>query len=503
LDDANIPGSLAQFRYIDWRTPVRGNYYAALIEACHPVHEASHKLAHALQPPAAAPSPGTELAKAKALRERLTIIIPVYNEASNLKALLKGLRAEGFTENCRILICDDASTDNSFALLQDYCKDISSITCLRCPANTRKVGAIERMARMVRTPYVLTLDADCMITELQEGALQQLLTKMDEEAIAASCFRIIPNDRNWLDRLQKLDYAIFTDSIRKTLGVPLCLIGQGVIWNTESFLEVLSSHSRQYDGDDLENTLIALTRKMTLYWERETIILTTIPKQSVLGLLRQRALSWDFGMFRVLLSKNAAALGGESGAFYKNVLLMDLLAHPLRLFAIPMLLGVTLFRVTGEGVVGQAAMELYKRSLASSFDFGSTAIVVIWVMSVVNSCICVRGRPISLLKWSVFNAIYLSSPFVFVMYFPLVAATNVSADQIFGAAVHWFGLGLFLTYLWWVLLTLILLWHSSLQRKAKRELLWSVLLAPVYYGVLLLVCKTAGIFKTAKSLVFG
>ena len=441
------------------------------------------------------PQPGMA---ARALRETLTIIIPIYNEASKLKLLVSGLRGECLSDKYQIMICDDASTDNSLALLQDYCKDIPAITCLHNHVNTRKVGAIERMARMVRTPFVLTLDADSMIKELQEDALEHLLRKMNEEEFAAVCFRIIPHDRDWLGRLQKLDYTIFTDTLRRMLGIPVCLIGQGVVWKTERFLEVLSVHSKQYDGDDLENTLIALTKNMRLYWERDTLVLTTLPKQSTLGLLRQRALSWDFGMFRVLLSKRALKLGGDSGAFYKNVLLMDLVAHPLRLAAIPALLGAAVFHVLGEGVFGRAVLDVYVRLLDVSFKYGIHAIMGIWLVSVVTSAVCVRGRPTSALKWAIFNFVYLSSPFVFLMYYPLVAATNVNAGEVFGAAVYWLGLGVLLTYLWWVLLTLVLLWRSLLQPSTKRELILSVLLAPLYYFVLLVVCKTIGICKMVK-----
>jgi glycosyltransferase involved in cell wall biosynthesis len=282
-----------------------------------------------------APQPTTPT---RALRDTLTIIIPVYNETRNIERLVEGLRGKGLTDRYQILICDDASTDNTFARLEDYSRDIPSITCLHNRVNTRKVGAIERMVRRVRTPFVLTLDADSMITELQPDAIEQLLHKMHDEGFDAAYFRIVPHDRDWLGRLQKLDYTIFTDTLRRILRVPVCLVGQGVVWKKDRFLEVLSAHSKQYDGDDLENTVIALTKGMRLCWERETLVVTTIPKESILGLIRQRALSWEFGLFRVLLNKHALMLGGESGAFYKNLLLVDLFAHPFRLAAIPLLL---------------------------------------------------------------------------------------------------------------------------------------------------------------------
>src|SRR5215213_4606109 len=153
LDDAQLPGSLRQIRYIDWRESVRWDQYPDLVDACAP-----------LTTPAS-DSQDSPLSEEKrtpllpTLREVLTIIIPVYNEAAHIKALVKGLRAEGLIDRCNIMICDDASTDNSFSLLQDACEHIPNITCNRLPINSSKVGAIKAMLQLVSTPFVLTLDA--------------------------------------------------------------------------------------------------------------------------------------------------------------------------------------------------------------------------------------------------------------------------------------------------------------------------------------------------------
>jgi len=275
--------------------------------------------------------------------------------------------------------------------------------------------------------------------------------------------------------------------------VPVCLIGQGVVWNTARLLKVLEVHSHTFEGDDLENTVLALQMGMRLYWEKDAILLRTIPKPTMLSLLRQRALSWDFGLFRVLLERPTLGLAGDAGAFYKNVLLMDFVAHPLRLFAIPLLLSVLYYRLTGASLL-EGAGSMYSHALTWTFRYGSNGIIGIWLLSVLNSLACVGWRIRPTVKWAMFNAAYLASPFVFVMYYRLIAGSAVPAD-IAGAAGYWLGAGLLLTYLWWVLLTLVLLLGSSLERREKSGLLWSVLLAPLYFGVLFVICRTIGIVK--------
>src|ERR1039457_7197457 len=106
---------------------------------------------------------------------------------------------------------------------------------------------------------------------------------------------------------------------------------------------------------------------------------------------------------------------------------MDFLAHPFRLIAVPVLLSLALFRMLGPGFYGGAMYEVYRQSVAASFKYGALAIISIWIMSVISSAICVRGRIVSTIKWSAFSLIYLSSPFVYLMYYRLVKATNINA----------------------------------------------------------------------------
>ena len=298
LDDCVVPEKLKHLHWIDYfKTDGSEKLLNALCEVLEINREVKETISSSKPELKSQPVPN--------LQNSLTIIIPVYNESHILRNSIKGLKAEGLLDKYRIIFCDDGSTDNSFEVMQEYSKNIASITCIKQRFNTRKVGAIDEMLKLVKTPFVLTLDADCILSELRQGTLEKLMNKMNNESYSASYFRIIPTAKNWLEKLQSLDYAIFTDALRKILRIPICLIGQGVLWKTEKLLLVLSQHSGKFDGDDLENTIIALNRKMKFYWESETIILKTIPKSTILSLVKQRALSWDFGLLRVLFGKRA------------------------------------------------------------------------------------------------------------------------------------------------------------------------------------------------------
>jgi len=339
-----------------------------------------------------------------------------------------------------------------------------------------------------------------MLVEMQENALEQLIGKMKAAQESVTCFRIIPRHTNVLGRLQTFDYTIFTDAIRRILVVPVCVVGQGALWTTNSLLEVLAEHSGAFDGDDLENTVIALRKQIRIRWERELAVIVSTPKTTMMGLLKQRALSWEFGMFRVLLANRVVLMSGNSGAFYRNVLLTDFLGHPLRLLAVPMLSSAVLFRLFGPDMFEGWPYTVYAQSVDLTFRYGAVGIFSLLATSVISSCLSVRGRIADTLKWAVFSSIYLSSPFVYVFYFILLPHSYADEDLV-GASIRWVGPGLLLTYLWWMAIALVLLWLSSLTARAKAELTWSAIFMPAYYFVLLFICRTAGILKFLTSLV--
>lgn len=430
----------------------------------------------------------------------LTIVIPMFNEEQNLSDLFRSLRSEGLIDRYPIILCDDGSTDNTYTLASSLAARCPGMLVVRQRFNTRKVGAIDDMVKRVTTPFILTLDADCSIREHTHCAIDELLIDMHLEEIDATYFRITPIVDGWLAALQAIDYAIFTDSLRKLLKVPLCLIGQGVIWRRETLVRVLGRHRGEFEGDDLENTVHALADNARLRWEPSTVTISTKAKPTIVSLLKQRALSWDYGLLRVLISFKSLRLSGESAAFYRNILLADFLAHPLRLAAIPLLMSVLLFNFIFSAEGGAAWRSVYSAGVVLTLQYGAIGILWVWVACIFSSALAVRNFR-STLRWSVITGVYLSSPFAYLVSYPILSQNNVSAAAIISAASQWMGLGLFVTYLWWLILTAVLFVLSSLDRPLKLRLAWSLPFAPVYYLILLVISKTIAIIKFITRIV--
>lgn len=90
--------------------------------------------------------------------EKVTVIIPCYNgEAFIEKAVRSAL---GQTIPTRVIVVDDCSKDNSFALLQALAANEPRLTAVRQPQNGGPSSARNAALRLVETPWVANLDAD-------------------------------------------------------------------------------------------------------------------------------------------------------------------------------------------------------------------------------------------------------------------------------------------------------------------------------------------------------
>ena len=92
----------------------------------------------------------------------LSIIIPAFNERDNLALLLSELRAtlEHAGRTWEILIVDDASTDDSMALLAEAARQDPGVRPVRLTQRIGQSGALAAGLTQARGSIVVTLDAD-------------------------------------------------------------------------------------------------------------------------------------------------------------------------------------------------------------------------------------------------------------------------------------------------------------------------------------------------------
>ncbi len=100
---------------------------------------------------------------------KLSILIPVYNEAATLDALLQRVLAVEIPDR-EIVVVDDHSTDASPAILENFKSDV--VRVIRHEKNLGKGAAVRTALTHARGDYVIIQDAD---NELDPNDILRLL----------------------------------------------------------------------------------------------------------------------------------------------------------------------------------------------------------------------------------------------------------------------------------------------------------------------------------------
>ena len=103
--------------------------------------------------------------------ERLSIIVPVYNEARTVRAVIDRLTTIDLPVPREILVVDDGSTDGTADVLAHAAADGAAVTVIRAERNGGKGSAIRRGLERATGTIIAIQDADLELDPQQLGAL--------------------------------------------------------------------------------------------------------------------------------------------------------------------------------------------------------------------------------------------------------------------------------------------------------------------------------------------
>lgn len=115
----------------------------------------------------------------------VSVIIPAYNVEKYIEECLKSI-LEQTHATIEIIVCDDASTDNTWNILQKY-KDIDIITLLRNDYRRNQAFSRNRCIEMARGDYILLQDADDVSEPQRVEALLAAFEK-DIDFVGSGCY---------------------------------------------------------------------------------------------------------------------------------------------------------------------------------------------------------------------------------------------------------------------------------------------------------------------------
>ena len=110
---------------------------------------------------------------------RISIIIPVYNNETYLKACLDSVLSQGM-EELEVICVNDASTDRCAEILEDYAKKHSHVRVISYEQNKSASQARKDGVLLSKGKYILFVDGDDL---LEPGACRELYTEMEKDPV--------------------------------------------------------------------------------------------------------------------------------------------------------------------------------------------------------------------------------------------------------------------------------------------------------------------------------
>ena len=294
----------------------------------------------------------------------LSVIIPVFNEAQNLRPLYEQLKAalDGHDADYEIIAFDDGSRDDSFAILKELHQQDRKLKVIRFRRNYGQTAAFAAGFDLAQGDVVITMDADL---QNDPADIPLLLDKMAEGYDVVSGWRVERKDpfltrrlpsmiANWListvTGVHLHDYGCSLKAYRKEVVKGVQLYGE-----LHRFIPALSSwmgvevaeipvqhHARRFGSSKygISRTIRVILDLITV---RFLLSYSTRPIQIFGGL--------------GLLSFGVGALLGVYLSFVKLALGQDIGSRPLLLLAVLlMLVGVQLVSM---GLLGELVVRTY------------------------------------------------------------------------------------------------------------------------------------------------
>jgi len=163
------------------------------------------------------------------------MVIPCYNEEKSIEKTVLSLLESDYSNLKKIIIVDDCSTDNSYAIAKNLEKKYPRVLAVQTPKNTGKAsGSKNYGAGFVNTDLIGFTDADSYVAK---DSISKMIGFFDDKKNAGVTSSVLVyNKQNLLAKLQAFEYQIiaftrklldFIEGIYVTPG-PLALYKKSV-----------------------------------------------------------------------------------------------------------------------------------------------------------------------------------------------------------------------------------------------------------------------------------
>ncbi|MEK6817256.1 MAG: glycosyltransferase family 2 protein, partial [Nanoarchaeota archaeon] len=175
----------------------------------------------------------------------LSIVVPCYNGEEVIGETISNLLKLDYKELKKIIIVDDCSTDNSYAIAKEYEKKYPyKIKVVQTPKNTGcSAGAKNYGAKFIKTELIGFTDDDSLP---EKDSVNYMIGFFDDKKVGAVTSTVLVKNReSFILRLQSIEYKVikfsrklleFLDSIYVTPG-PLAIYRKSAFDDVRGFDE--------------------------------------------------------------------------------------------------------------------------------------------------------------------------------------------------------------------------------------------------------------------------
>lgn len=226
-----------------------------------------------------------------------SIIVPFRNEAKNLKKLLESVSRQKYPQSLfEIIMVDDFSEDHSQRVFNQWRMENGLIETtlldnLRLTASPKK-DAIARALPIVKHPWIITTDADCILPENWLSIYDQFIQESDAEMIAGPVKLKMKN--NWFHQFQFFELLGLQATTIGSFGQgkPFMCNGANFAYTKSFFTELggFNGMKPTAGGDDvllLQKAVLQAPDKVAYLKSRDAIV-STKPENDLFALFMQR-----------------------------------------------------------------------------------------------------------------------------------------------------------------------------------------------------------------------
>lgn len=233
----------------------------------------------------------------------VSIIVPAFNEAPMIRAVLEALLAIDYPRY-EVIVVDDGSSDQTFLRALPYKQRRAEIDIrVLVKANGGKFDALNHGIAQARGEIIVCIDGDSIV---ERDALRYLVAHFDDPNIGAVAGNVrVANRATIWSGLQALEYVVGLGLAKRAQSAgSVVAIVPGPLG---AFRKGALADVNAYDGDtfaeDFDLTMKLLGMGWHVVYEPRAMVLTEAPERT-LDLLRQRY-RWTRGSLQVLAKHKA------------------------------------------------------------------------------------------------------------------------------------------------------------------------------------------------------